>query len=91
MKICLVQKSETLERNANNFGREFWSGLCLGESKPNNCAGKFAEEFAEKFVGNSPNIRQTQMKKLKPNLLCRTSGSRNSVSIAGENFEKCWC
>ena len=44
-------------------------------TRPKNWRGKLAEEFAEKFAGNSPKIRGSN-ENLNPNPHCRNRGSR---------------
>ena len=46
-----------------NFGGEFWRGAPENwRNTAQNFAGSIAEEFAEKFAGNSPKVRQTELK-----------------------------
>ena len=49
------------------LGVKFWEGgglpgLNLGETRPKNVQQKIADEFAEKFAGNLPNICQIKKK-----------------------------
>ena len=70
-----------LERNADNFGREFWAWIFWvawtpGKTRPKNSLSRFAIkirwEIRRQFSYNSPG----QNKKFTPNPLCITSGPR---------------
>ena len=57
-----------------NFGREFfWGAWSPGETRPRNSLNKkIADEFAKKYAGNLPKIRQTNIK-FALNPLCGAS------------------
>ena len=78
-----------LERNAEDFGREFWAFIFGGCLKPwKNKATKFADKIRDQnSLRNSPAISlkicQARIKKFIPNPLCRASGSTNrKIAIA---------
>ena len=71
-----------LERNADNFGRDFFGDLKpWRETRPTNFRQEFDgnvrwKNVAEKFAGNSLiKTHQAQIKNINPNPLCRISGS----------------
>ena len=72
-------------RSAHNFGREILGWIIWGAWSPGETRLKDSEvKFAEKFVGNFPKIRQTQivLLKIEPKSPCRTSGSIHCQSGA---------
>ena len=67
------------ERNAGNFWTWILGVNFLGAWSPGVVRLKNSlEKAAEKFTGNLPKIRRTNVKNLTPNPLCRTSGSTDS-------------
>ena len=74
-----------LERNADDFGREFWAWT--GGSEILEKQGRKIREihslakFAEKFTSNFPQNSPDQIEEFTPNPLCRPSGSKNKPKI----------
>ena len=87
--FLIFGRSGKLERNAGAHGRELWGkfskrwGETLEKQSRKIRGRNMREEFAEKFAGNSPEIRQPRKKKKKlhPNPLCRPSVS-NAVKYS---------